>query len=99
MLAWIVLDHTPGLRHIMICCYRVRLRTHAALDKQALDRAAFVIPRIAQGPTRSVNIGVGISTAVEQHARDFQLITLRRIPERSTPAQCRLLQLFEQYPF
>ena len=47
MLAGIVLEHTPGLSYIMICCYGVRLRTCAALEKQALDRAALVIPRIA----------------------------------------------------
>lgn len=99
MLAGFVLEQPPGLSHIMICCHRVRLRARPALQEQALHRAILVIPRIAQRPTRSVHIGIGIGATIGQQSSDLQTIAERGIPQRSAPAQRRLLELFEQHTF
>ena len=74
MFAGIVLEQSTGLSDVMICGYRVRLRACTALQKQTLECAALVVPRIAQRPTLSVDIGVGIGTSIKQHARNFELI-------------------------
>ena len=100
MLAGIFFEQPPGLNRIIV----FTAKGEAADARRAPEAGASAHhPRdfhaVAQRPTRRVHIGIGIGTAIEQHARNLQPIAHRRIPQRSAPGSAFAhLQFFQHYP-
>ena len=71
------------------------LHLRASLQQQLLDRFVFIDPCIAERPSRSIYIRVGVGATVQQQPSDVQVPHERGVPKWHAPAWSWFFHFFQ----